>query len=212
MRWHEIEFGSSKDEPRWKTTPQTDLSMVDSSAWSKIGQKWRDRRADFLSDGFSISPLLHVSWHLVHYESLLVEQQMSLKQQSGQRKAGERRPLPEIWRNWQWFVRCFIKQPIQVLPASFIYNEDEFRNHLVINRKYSPTNCRSSGEKARNQKRFKRFCQDIWIFYNLCLHPNLCFEIFNTDSERGFGVRFRTSPPIRHWYFGPVLQGGCRSG
>ena len=49
----------------------------------------------------------------------------------------------------------------------------------------TPSNCRTQ----RNQSRYIRFREDVWLFYNLCLHPALSCSIFDTGGPQGWGLK-----------------------
>lgn len=106
------------------------------------------------------------------------------------------RKLTLFFRCWCWFVEKFIKQrPSEVqmrLPkADVLLERIEFDELMTQLKPKLPRGLRSYQDKAR----FERFRETTWLFYNICLHPNLSFEIFDTGSdERGFGVRFKTYP------------------
>lgn len=105
------------------------------------------------------------------------------------------RALPMLFRAWNWFMDKFIKQPLEIVrETEFQKDKQGFQALLSKIRRFMPP----------KERRNADFSEALWLFYSTCLNPKLSFRIFDTQSERGFGVQF-ISQANRYELFGLLV-------
>jgi len=113
----------------------------------------------------------------------------------GQSRSTDSRAFPQLG-----VVRFYVCKKTVASRPQFM-SKGELFQFLDSTRQSAPKDCRTK----RNQAKFARFREDIYLFYNLCLSPAMTFSIFDTGGPEGWGIRPKSSRPNRADLMGLLL-------